>query len=1747
MHSGLGNSSVNPYLYLPNGSFIAFVSENSYYGVKSGIITDPIAFKVEGEPLVLEQSLFNISFNVTGIANHANGYVVFIWNRYSLNINLNSEFYIFSANVTFNYTISEQIYVEESYTTVQHYGQVKVNGSSQNINIILPDEFYTIQFKQVGLPSGYYWSVSGSRLNSVNLSVNFYSYFRSSNSSAMEALINGTYQYEGSADGNYFSNTSSFTVDGQNITVTVHFSDNITLYFNALNLPQGMAWGVNLDGMELSSTSDNISYQINYAAVFNFTINPPEGYAAAPGYGEINLTSYRSILFPRNDRIFNITIVFNNDSVEKYGYVGQTINMINGSVMNGDYLQSTTFYNRQSSNMPIFSTFDLKNGNLYATAITENFNTGLVNGTIFVINGSDYSLTGRIPLGNFFPYGEAYDPANGNIFVTAITSNGSSQVVIEVNTTTDSLSMLNISTNTRGAFGIMYDSINNVVYVTTSTGLAAINTSSLSIKGYINITNSSAEAGIPQVVQGTGDWILISGYGNNITEVNISDNKIIRNITMNIQSSPTTEENYLLYETGALLFDPYNSEIYIQALVSSSSGNYKSDILIYGINGALIQTLQIPLAESYQMSLDTKTNNIWITSFFTTENYQGMVTELNASDNVIIQNLSTGFGTVGVTYDEITGSMLVTNIYSSTMSVIGTHFVQPKLYSATFSENGLPSGTMWYLNLSTGLSYSTSGDNISLYLQNGTYSYTISSVNKSFASYNYTGTITIDGSSITEIIDFHLVSYTIKFAETGLPVGVGWYVNITGEPSSGLLTGEYYNTSLPNGTYTLVITSSDSHYKAEYSDTMTVSGSNLTVSVIFSNVKFGVEFKESGLPAGTVWYVNITGYSPSGPIYSQYYNISLQNGTYSYSVSSLNSEFFANAGEFTVNGHAVEINVSFQQRHYGITFTESGLPSGTAWYVNISGLSSSGPISASSYTLNLTDGNYTFYSATVNKDYRPFYKSSFSVNGSDITIQIIFKPVLYTASFSETGLPVGVGWYVNITGYSSSGPISTSMFTEYLTNGTYSFTVASSNKIYEPLYVGKFTISGSNVSNTVQFTKVTFQVSFTETGLPAGTLWKVNLSGSILGSTTSTITFTDVTNGTYTYIISGISGYFSSISTGTLTVSGHSITLTVAWNRTAYTATFNETGLPSGSTWYVNITGQPGSGALTGDVFSVSLPNGTYSYVISTSNKDYASPSASFTVLGQSIDIPVVFHSITYKLEFVESGLPAGTLWGATVNGQSLSSTSDTITFQLINGSYTYSIAEVAGYHTVLYSSSVTITGSDVTVPVSWFINIYNITFKESGLPSGTQWNISFNGVKYSNTTGSIVFHVPNGTYAYSVNQIRGFTLSYPGVTTVAGSNIIVTLDFVKNATIYITVGTTGSVLTVNGAPITLNNGLAKVSIAPGYYFVNVSKSGYYTFTNLYDFHSSTYYINVTLKQLVSYGYLNGTITPGTALISASGIDITVINGSFNQSLSPGTYIVSVSAAGYLSASYEVNITQNAVTNLKITMVKAAESYTISGYVNPDNSSVMFGGYIAYVNSTGYYTISLPSGTYKVSVTATGYFSISENYSLNSNSELNFTLKKEPTPTSVETNSTVVASGYNVTVSNLTTGSGNISLTYNASANGTLTVNLPYNEVKNATLSDIMNSTVYVNGVKYTNFTLALSANNGTFSVILTVYGLKGDPTLIWAYSPVVKVVPPIKPSHSYPFDQYLYVIIGVAVALIVAISAVFIVRRRKH
>lgn len=104
-----------------------------------------------------------------------------------------------------------------------------------------------------------------------------------------------------------------------------------------------------------------------------------------------------------------------------------------------------------------------------------------------------------------------------------------------------------------------------------------------------------------------------------------------------------------------------------------------------------------------------------------------------------------------------------------------------------------------------------------------------------------------------------------------------------------------------------------------------------------------------------------------------------------------------------------------------------------------------------------------------------------------------------------------------------------------------------------------------------------------------------------------------------------------------------------------------------------------------------------------------------------------------------------------------------------------------------------------------------------------------------------------------------------------------------------------------------------------------------------------------------------------------------------------------------------------------------------------------------------------------------------------------------PSATSAETVKNTLSSGYNITVSNLTTKSGVISVDFNATMNGTLVVTLPESEIQNATISDILSSKVNINGVSYTDFSITVTSNG---SALLTVYNLSGDPTLYRKHSP---------------------------------------------
>ncbi|MGC8673492.1 MAG: DUF7619 domain-containing protein, partial [Thermoplasmata archaeon] len=181
-------------------------------------------------------------------------------------------------------------------------------------------------------------------------------------------------------------------------------------------------------------------------------------------------------------------------------------------------------------------------------------------------------------------------------------------------------------------------------------------------------------------------------------------------------------------------------------------------------------------------------------------------------------------------------------------------------------------------------------------------------------------------------------------------------------------------------------------------------------------------------------------------------------------------------------------------------------------------------------------------------------------------------------------------------------------------------------------------------------------------------------------STTNTITFTE-SNGTYTYTIGPINGFTAYPSSGVIDVNGANVNQVITFSMKTYTVTFTENGLPNGTIWFVNLSNGQSFFSST-NIITFQEPNGSYTYTIATVNKEYSPSrySGIFNLNGSNITINVNFKVVTYSIIFEESGLPDGTLWAVTLNGNTISSTTNTITFTESNGTYTYTIGPINGF-----------------------------------------------------------------------------------------------------------------------------------------------------------------------------------------------------------------------------------------------------------------------------------------------------------------------------------------------------------------------------------------------------------------------------------------------------------------------------------
>jgi Thermopsin len=219
-----------------------------------------------------------------------------------------------------------------------------------------------------------------------------------------------------------------------------------------------------------------------------------------------------------------------------------------------------------------------------------------------------------------------------------------------------------------------------------------------------------------------------------------------------------------------------------------------------------------------------------------------------------------------------------------------------------------------------------------------------------------------------------------------------------------------------------------------------------------------------------------------------------------------------------------------------VTFTESNLPPGTMWFVNISGGTRlSGTTSSLSTTLGF--GSYTYTVASLNKRWASA-GGSFGVSYAPVPVPVTFSKQTYTVTFSESGLTgkpatkfAEKGWTVVLNGtsvHSTSASISFSG----VPNGTLPVLVTGPAG-FELTGSGRVSVRGTTTVDVTVMKAKTVTLSFHEKGLK-GTSWCVSLDANVQCSTKATIKFLDLAPGTYTYAVGVVSGYDAIVHLGKL-------------------------------------------------------------------------------------------------------------------------------------------------------------------------------------------------------------------------------------------------------------------------------------------------------------------------------------------------------------------------------------------------------------------------------------------------------------------------------------------------------------------------------------------------------------------------------------------------------------------------------------
>ena len=176
----------------------------------------------------------------------------------------------------------------------------------------------------------------------------------------------------------------------------------------------------------------------------------------------------------------------------------------------------------------------------------------------------------------------------------------------------------------------------------------------------------------------------------------------------------------------------------------------------------------------------------------------------------------------------------------------------PTSYKVIFNESGLPANTQWTVQVSTDVITSTG--TLTFVFANGTYNYSVKNIGADIPSPR-SGTLTVSGNNVEINVTF-VERFNVTFKENGLQKNTYWGTDFNGT-NYFVKTSSFVVPYLQNGSYNYSLFPVSYYSTVMYSNVVHISGTNVNITVNWTQDIYNVTFISTGFKTHQQWSVQI--------------------------------------------------------------------------------------------------------------------------------------------------------------------------------------------------------------------------------------------------------------------------------------------------------------------------------------------------------------------------------------------------------------------------------------------------------------------------------------------------------------------------------------------------------------------------------------------------------------------------------------------------------------------------------------------------------------------------------------------------------------------------------------------------------------------------------------------------------------------------------------------------------------------------